>query len=296
MPHRNEVCAFHRVTVIVTPSNDKLIEWRLHDKFRYRTSCPLIYIEVARTGGEWCRLNPNEPLQDTCMYIDPTHYRLNKKNDISYRVVLQDGAREVVSHPEPIMGCWSKEDILIARDIVRKEYLRMRYVASDGFLLKVREYGEPCPSCLDFDTETPVKSQCPDCFGTGIEKGYYNAVEFPMDLSGTTSTADVQLPIGFVDNKQRLARCVAFPRLDTYDIWVDAKRNKRYVIRKVTNAAEIRGKPLIYQAQLDELDASSIVFCVPLEQYTSSSSTSSGCCDGPVKDGGWRTGITMQKL
>jgi hypothetical protein len=292
MPHIDEVCAFKRVSVIVTPSNDKLIEWRLHSKYRYRSNCPEIYIEVARTGGEWCRLNPDVPLSNTCMFIDSTKYRCNKQNDISYRVVMIDGAFEVTSHPEPIMGLWNRRDIAIARDIIRKEYLRFRYVASDGFLLKVREHGEPCETCMDFDTETPIKSSCPECFGTKFKKGYYNAVEFPVDLSGTTSQRDVQLPLGTTDNKQRLGRAIAYPRLDPYDVWVDAVRNKRYIIRKVTTAAELKGKPLIYQAEFHELPASAVEFCVPLEQFEGTSSTSA-CL---VTPGGWRTGISLIEL
>lgn len=282
---------FKSVEVYVTPSNQVIVEWRMDRCFPLVDSAPVFYVEVARAGGEWTRLNPTEPV-DNCWYVDETKYRCSKDSDIFYRVVASDGAQEYTSHPESVLGVWNRHDMLIARDVVRKEYLLLqRYSGTRGLLLKRRNHGVPCsnPSCLDLDLEIPTSTSCPECFGTGFKNGYYNALVYYIDIGAFVRGKDVQLPVGTVDPRQQLGRAVAYPRVDEYDIWVDADKNKRYVIREIEVLVALKNKPLVYKLKLHELPATSVEFEVPLEQAVP---VDDPPVEPPPTQGGWRQGIS----
>ena len=278
------IFAFDSVEVSITPNNTKLIEWRLNSKFEVTGSVLQFYVEVSRAAGEWTRLN-EVPITDICIYVDTAHYRCNLDNDIFYRIILSDGTNEYASVPAATLGVWNLHDLLIARDIVRKEYLVLKkYNGIEGYLLKRREHGTKCPSCRDWDVDLPANSHCEDCFGTGFTNGYYNAIPYYVSIEGVTSSKDVNEPFGTMDLKPRTGRCVAYPRLGTYDIWIDNK-NKRYLVRGVTTLVEIKGKPLVYSAVFHELPVGRVEYSVPLEQTPPSSST----------QGGWTSGIAYMK-
>jgi len=301
---QSKTFTFKRVEVTVTPTNWKLIEWYLDPLFRFQTNDLKFYVEWARAAGEWTRINPDEPIVNECMFVDQDSYRCSTRNDIFYRVVVDDGIQEYNSKPESTLGILNQREWLLARDIIRKEYLRLlKYVGARGYLLKRRHYGPRCPTCIDHDVEEPVTSQCTSCFGTGYLGGYYNGLLYYLDLSGTTTSEDVKTPFGTVDNKQRTARCVAYPRIDSYDIWVDATRNKRHVLRKITTAVEMRGQPLVYVIEdMRELPASRIEYQIPLQQDVvpigaCTSSTASSCTPNNVTSNtGWRRGISAQDV
>jgi hypothetical protein len=289
--------AFERVIVTVLPNNQTIIEWMLHPKFTFGTSLPMFYVEYARAGGEWCRLNPDDPVVNLCVYIDSNEYRCNLSNDVYYRVVATDGVTEYNSKPQATLGSLNSRDYRIAREVIRKEYLRLKkYVGAKGYLLKRRNHGVPCqaPGCLDHDLEVPVTSNCPNCFGTGFENGYYNALVFWIDLSGTNSVKDVQLPLGTIDDKQRTGRCVAYPRVDTYDVWVEGDTNKRFNIRQVQTAVEMRGKPLVYMLELREIPAGSVEYTIPLEQDVPPLPEGESSVPDKISTEGWRKGITFE--
>jgi len=289
--------AFDRVIVHVLPSNITVVEWEVNRHFIFNNPSLQFFIEVARSAGEFERLNPTAPVINDCMYADTNKYRCNMSNDIYYRVVAFDGVTEYTSHPEATMGVWSYRDLLIAKDVIRKEYVRLKqYIGTSGHLLRRRSHGPRCTECVDFDLGEPVSSTCGNCFGTGFEGGYYDAYSpYYLDLSGTTSIKDATVTTGTEDNKTTNARAVAYPRVGTYDIYVVESTNKRYVIRGVQTLVHIKGKPLVYTLRLQELPAGDVAFNIPLQQslsavYGSSSSPAN------ITDGGWRDGISIQPV
>ena len=283
---------FKRVYVTVTPNGTKLVEWRLDRCFLFPGDILRFYVEVAPSGGEWTRLNPGDPITNECVYVDDGQYDCGMGNQWAYRVVANDGARDYHSMPEPMYGVWNRHDWLIARDVVRKEYLALRkFTGTLGYLLKRREYGVACtnPACLDWDTELPKISDCPLCFGTGFLRGYYDAIPYWVDFSSAESAKDVMQPFGTVNPTIRAARCVAYPLLDEYDVWVDADKNLRYVIRKLKDAVALRSKTMVYTGEFHALPHGRPEYRVPLDQAPIPSSDEP---DGVVPaQGGWREGI-----
>ena len=284
---------FKRVRVYVTSNDTKVIEWRLDPCFPVAGTNLLFFVEIARSGGEWTRLNPNDPVRDSCVYVDDSWGRCNYDNDIYYRVILSDGVQEYASAPEPIMGVWNRHDWLIARDIVRREYLRLRkFVGVAGWLLKRRNYGVKCPRCLDYDTQQPSATNCALCFGTGFERGYFNGIPLWVDFSVVEKAKDVAMPLGTVDNVIRPGRCVAYPMVDEYDLWVDGDKNKRYLVRKLKTVAEVRAQPLVYVGEWHEIPGGRVEYDVPIDQPPP---VPPGSSETPPTQGGWTEGISYIK-
>jgi hypothetical protein len=286
------IFTFTSVEVYLTPENEKIVEWKVNSRFEFKTSTVVFHVEIARAAGEWTRIT-TVPIQDTCVFLDTDQHRCSIDSDIYYRVIADDGTCEYPSPPAHTMGEMPRHDRVMAREILRKEYLRMRKTSAGtlGQLLRRREHGTRCTSCVDFDLDEPVGSFCTECFGTGFKRGYYNAIPYYMDVEVHTSKKDVKEPLGLQDNQAKMARCVAFPRISTYDIWVHTSANLRFVIREVASVAEMRSIPLIYKVQIRPLPVSDIVYQVPMDQTE----------DVPVDceadtESGWRQGIAYDEV
>ena len=290
-----KIFTFSRVEAYVTPSDETVVEWELNPMFEFLGDRePVFYIEWSRAGGEWSRINTDFAICNACLYLDEDKRRCGYKSDIFYRVVAFDGDREYTSKPANTLGDIPLRDQRLARDIIRKEYLRMvkTSAGSLGHLLKKRWCGKKCTSCVDYDIDEPVSSACSTCYGTGIQKGYYDAIPFWVDLSGGGSNLDVKENFSLEDSQRYTGRCVAYPRLDTYDIWVHGSSNKRFVIRSIQVAASVRFVPLVYYpTEFSLLPRTDIAYTIPLTQ--SSDDIEPGKAD---PSSGWRQGISYEDV
>lgn len=288
------IYAFSSVTAYITPTEETVVEWRLSDSFRFGDPTSLMFfVEWAPSGGDWTRLNAASPVTNTCLYLDTVKRRCGLKNLIYYRVVAEDGATEYISKPAHTMGVWSDHDRLVARDVLRKEYLRLKqYAAPLGNLIKRRERGKKCTQCADPDIPgEPVSSLCDTCYGTGFVHGYYAGI--PMYVSTEqlpASREDVSLPFGNQDTVAKGFRTVAFPRLSAYDIWIQEGSNQRYVFRVVKVEVEVKGVPLVYTGDMRLIPAAHIEYSVPLTPEDDDSSSSEEL------DGDWRLAATEQNI
>lgn len=289
-----QIFAFRTVTVFVNTDSQVLIEWKLDPRYKLTGPNMDFYIEVSPDGGaEWTRLNAGAPEQNVCSYVDEIS-RCGMKNSTFYRVILDDGTEEHASKPQHTLGVLNRHDWLLARDIIRKEYLRMRktIAGSKGWLIKRREHGIKCDTCLDEDTEQVVNSDCPRCFGTRYLRGYYNALPYYLDFSASQRNKQVTVDYGTTDERPIQARAVAYPRLDSYDIWVDEDTNIRYIVRNIEEIAKVRNIPLIYRAQLFAINPRSIEYSIPLEIPIEDYLTT----PPPETTGGWTEGIASEDV
>lgn len=245
---------FNWVDVIAAPSG-QLIEWAINPEFPLQSDDPVFYVEYAVAGGDWVRLN-TVSIRNETSYVDTVQRRFNLNDDNSYRVIVADGestgATEHASLPALVNGNWNWRDWALARDIVRKEYLALtRYTGTPGYLMKRRTVGISCPDCADFDLGPVASSQCTTCRGTGLINGYYDAVPFFMALSEQARSFDQTQDSGITSNAHtRIGRCVMYPRIEQFDVWVEAQTNIRYKVHAVQVVSALRGKSLIANAQL----------------------------------------------
>lgn len=69
----------------------------------------------------------------------------------------------------------------------------------------------------------------------------------------------------FADMQNKGSRCVLYPKIDTRDIWIEAASDARYIIDSYTVVAQMKGLPLVADAELRLASATDVVYSVPIE-------------------------------
>lgn len=190
--------------------------------------------------------------------------------EVYYQVYLIDG--NGTRHPgpwQPYHSNWSRRDWRLAREITRKEALVMRkFSGAYGWLLKRRYWGSPCPVCVDPVTAQVDEANCSTCFGTRFEEGYHTPAEcwLVLERAGRQSALDENT--GHQKATEVAARALAYPPIETGDIWVQAHTDQRYRVQSpISSLAMHRGIPLVNQVQLIELPRSDSVYELEVGVY-----------------------------
>lgn len=184
----------------------------------------------------------------------------------SYSVKLEDGDGNThVSHITTHDDGWNHRDWLLAREIVRKEtLLQKKKAGSRGWLLKRRWYGDACPVCTNVVTGEATKPNCATCYGTGITGGYYPPFEYWVLMNPTDRKVRLTPDRGIVSENDETIRGLAYPVLETNDIWVNGQTGDRYrVMEDVAAIARHRGVDLVVSARITLMPTSSVVYDIP---------------------------------
>jgi hypothetical protein len=245
---------FRRISVDHITHGETRVWWQLEPTFREEG--PYVFqLQVGSTavseGIDW--QNVGDPVINGFMASDAAWRNSGSVIATHYRVTLTTATAVYVSDAAPCSGLLPERDWLIAREVVRKERLRLRKVAIDGYLIKALRYGKPCGRCRDPLTQEPSDNSCPVCNGTGFEIGYHPAV--PMQCWDLTNqiineTQDLQIKGTTREDAYIQARVIGYPALNNYDIWVNAATDERWIVRDITIAAAMRGVPLVYQVKM----------------------------------------------
>jgi hypothetical protein len=225
-------------------------------------------LQVAHVGIEFADdwEDVGVVVTDQFFSIDMTQRLFGKTSEVHYRVRLNTPNGTYYSMTANALGLLNKRDWLKWREIHRKEKLRHRVLTSvEGFLLKARRYGEPCPICTDKLTEEITWTNCPTCYGTGFRNGYYAPLAASYGDIGQPADQDRR------DDKHAMlnpvvitARFIADPQIYTYDIWCDKYSDKRYYIKTVKVAAQVRNVPVVYETELSLAPFTDVIYTYPL--------------------------------
>ena len=184
-----------------------------------------------------------------------------------YRVVLTTPKDTYVSVPVNCFGELAERDWLIAREIIRREQLRHKYVSVSGYLIKPYRFGRPCTRCRDTLTAEVIDSNCPICSGTGFEVGYHPALPLQCwDVTPPTITEDQDISALGTTRKDHMtrARVLGFPTLNVNDIWVNGASDERWIIHSIRVAAAIRNVPLIYEIEMGLVPLTNAIYAIEI--------------------------------
>lgn len=294
-PVRQECGVFDRIQIVTQPTGGTVIAWGLRPGFK-ATGPFHFYVDFGRSGthDEWEALNQT-PLVDQCVFVDAQQHYWDHLVDYYYRIrlVLPNGDVHV-SMPQQANGLWCKRDWLIARDIIRKEYLLQRKrtnITAVGFILKRRRWGQVCERCKEFDTGEVVNSNCTLCYGTGFVGGYFKAVDFRITTDAPWAREFKRDPtVGNRNDVAQRGRAVSFPYLDTNDIYVRRDSGQRFYVNQLNNIAELGGIPLVVSVELRLAPVTDIIYTIPLFGGSSSSSPVSSSSGAEPE---WRSGLKI---
>lgn len=228
--------------------------------------------------AEWARSPTDEftvvnpiPVFNTYYVADPVQKLFAKNLDLWYRVKVDNGEEIFTSEAVRADGGMSKSDWLTAREITRLEYLHMIKGPSGikGCLLKRRNWGTRCPVCTDHDTGSVLQDNCSTCYGTGIVGGYCTAVDFWILVVPPARKSTRDPKAGHRADTDVQARCVAYPYVNTGDVWVSNETGRRYIIgegsHQIREVTRVKNKPVVLIIDMGLAPATHIVYDVPLE-------------------------------
>lgn len=260
---------FHRVSVDCVIAGGTRVSWELNRHFI--DDGPYSFqLQVGHTGltdaDDWADVGA--PVVDTYYAFDLSKRLYGKTLETHYRVELTSADDTYYSNPVPCDGLLSKRDWINAREIIRKESLRHRVLTSpEGLLLKARRYGPRCATCTDARTEGVTDSNCPDCYGTGYENGYFAPLAACYADVGLDKTRDHRLMDRGMEKQDVIqARFIGDPQLYSYDAWVNATSDERYYLHTVGVASQIRGVAIVFDAELRLAPFTDVIYTVPLDE------------------------------
>lgn len=217
-----------------------------------------------QNADDW--INVGNPTVNSFYAVDPTQRLYGKQLLSNYRIKLTTTLAIYYSQPTNVYGRLNLRDWLLAREITRKELLRLqRYTATEGFLLIARRSGTPC-DCLDPVTNEVINSYCPACYGTAFEGGYYHPYActfFDLSPDQRSETVDATQR-GSVDDTMRQGRFIGYPILRYRDVFVDIESDERYFIKSVKTIAVMRDVPIVVAPTLQLAPFTNVIYTFPV--------------------------------
>lgn len=249
---------FARVQVDYLAQGNARVTWDLSPRF----FGPTPYTFQVQTSDQddeaaddW--VDVGTPVVDLYYKVDSVRRLYGKPRTPGYRVILTDGdGNRYTSKPASAYGSLDWRDWRLASEVVRKERLRHRWLVSPpGFLYKRLRAGPLCTRCLNPGTQTATDSSCPVCLGTARVRGYFPplAVAFAdVSLEQTKEKRSAQ-GLGMEQPASIAGRFIGWPMPMAQDVWVHQTADLRYLVGAVAIKAQIRGYPLVVEAELRRL-------------------------------------------
>lgn len=226
-------------------------------------------LQYGRTGlkdaTDWKNVGP--PVVNGYTAYDPAWRESGYDKTIHYRVVLTTAQSVYVSQAANCFGELPEREWVLAREIIRKEQVRNRLVATPGYLIKPMRYGKLCTLCRDPLTKEVTDNSCPECSGTGFEIGYHPSLAMQCwDLSPAAINEELDAEMKGTTREQPYveARVIGFPAINKYDIWVNATSDDRWVVDNIQVIAALRNVPIIYKLRLGLLPYSNPVYTIEI--------------------------------
>lgn len=262
---------FDRVFVDYLTLGCTRVSWEINSHFREPE--PWVFqLQVAEAdipSANWTNVGP--PVTNTFLAIDPSQRYCGKTDGVFYRVSVTSAIGNThYSEITPASGVLDYKNWHFAQELIRKENLRLRQlgVGQEGFLLKAKRSGTPCPVCLDPRTGEVTDSNCTICYGQRWEGGFYDA--YPayfgdINVSGKFYlNRELEQGEGMVYTQINEGEFVATPFLLMNDVFVSKTSDYRYQIHSINITTHIKGVPIIHKAELRLIPTDWIIYQFPI--------------------------------
>ncbi len=221
---------FRRIAVDHMVDGPSRVWWSLEETFKepFPHSAQLQFGYTGLNQAvDW--IDVGEPVLDGYYAQDDAKREWGQVIHTHYRIKLTTSKAVHVSQPASCAGELNEKDWCLAREILRKEYLRHKKVSRVGYLLKRIRFGALCTDCRDPLTSDITDSDCPECNGTGFKVGYHAPVPcqvFDFKTETVHEHVDATMRGTIREFEPWYARIVAFPMLEAMDVYVDRRRRR----------------------------------------------------------------------
>lgn len=267
----NPLVVFDRIVVDFVIIGGARVEWYISEHFHGPEpwTFQLQTAESDLPQANWS--NVGDPVQNTCFIIDPTaRATFGKEPNIYYRIVLTDG--NGVSYTSNAINVVDRLDFRswhLWVELQRKELIRLRAlkVGVEAWLLKIKRSGTPCPVCLDQFTQEVTNSNCPTCYGSRWEGGYYApepSVYADITAEENYHQRATEDGMGMVAPMIVRGMFISYPHMSTMDIIVNHHTDVRYHVHNIMMRTHVRGVGALYVADLRPVPFDNVVYKFPV--------------------------------
>lgn len=210
-------------------------------------------------------------VENDVMFVDHDRRVNVHTNDSWYALKIEhvETGETWYTNPAPPGSSLRKREWLIAREIVRREMVRLTKLKAGtrGWLLRRRISGQLCTYCVNPETGRSTRSDCPYCYGTTFVGGYYPPQEMWVDMQPDVQLRRLDPQRGAIADYQKVFRCLAFPLPNPNDYWVSAKSGICYLIKEqIVTTARIDEEPLILQLDVTVEHSNHVIYSYPLPE------------------------------
>ncbi len=224
-------------------------------------------LQIGRHGVEdddWTTIGA--PVVDGSYAIDPEHRLWGMTQWAFYRVRLQTNSNVYFSRPQPPWGNLSQLDWNLVANMQVTQKLSFMHEGVPGLLLKRKVYGTKCTECTDFQTGEVTVSDCPSCYGTGFEGGYWagpSCCYTKMSLPKRREQRDGGQARGMVNDIAIQAEMLAEPFLSEEDVWINRDTDERWFIHEISHKVEWRSYPVVLNVEMRKIPFSHLIYQFP---------------------------------
>jgi hypothetical protein len=234
--------SFAEVRVLPNYGGDRaIIRWRLADNsIRGRFTV----FKSPDGVNNWERL---AEATDTEFVFDDRFFSQGKWFQWYYRVAWESGGETAQSNIVATFGDVRREEFGAARVVMNQAYQQLRRFTRIG-ICKLRVTAGACAVCVDRETGQQVGiSLCQNCYGTGLDGGYFPAVASHMKIGENSDVVQIDSPegAGARDMIRVKSSMLAFPFLRKDDLVVDPKSDRRYLVETISNGMLIGKIPVL---------------------------------------------------
>ena len=183
------------------------------------------------------------------------------------KVEDMDNGEYWYSPAQPVGTAMRKREWLIARELIRRETMRLvkMRAGTRGWLLRRRISGQPCTYCASPETGQVTRPDCPYCYGVTFVGGYYTPQEMWVELNPDTVLRRLDPSQGAIADYQKTLRCLAYPLPGPNDYWVSSKTGLAYRFKEnVSVEARLEEEPLVLRADVYVEQSDNVIYKFPI--------------------------------
>ena len=204
-------------------------------------------------------------IQQAYGYIDRQFNNESINRQIYYRVRGINSKETIVSE---IKQLHQEDQIYLGLAIARnKRLLLERFIGTKCFVFIRKTFGKKCTNCYDSVRQKSMSSDCPICYGTTFEGGYFAPILIyikPVHLDRANSKTELQnlenLSVGNIWTGN-------YPLLSPGDLLVEAETpDTRYIIESPVSHSELHNAVVEQRFPVTQIHLSRIEMKVPVPQ------------------------------
>lgn len=188
-------------------------------------------------------------------------YEHNRKWYYNIKLIDDDLAEEYLLLNKAVTAYDSPQDYAARHILFLKELSLERFTQRTYYLIKRRTWGTHCSVCWDDTLYRATNANCPTCYGTGWELGYFNPIRFKC-MSNPSPSYNELLPFAKWKPSDAMLTMLNFPDIVEEDIIIDDKGDRWIVIQK--RSVEKLGRTIEQKVQIAKLMPDDVAYTLPV--------------------------------